>query len=44
MCPTYDNDLAKLQKIYSEPELEWLRLVVDHIIMDTEDKWVEWLF
>ena len=36
--PTYENDqLAKLQKTYSEPEMEWLRLVAEHLV-DQEDK------
>jgi len=38
LSPLYDNDLAKIQKQYSEPELEWLRLVVEYIIMDTDDR------
>jgi len=39
MAPMYENEsLAKLQKQYTEPELEWLRLVADYIIVDTDDK------
>merc|ERR1712013_759444 len=38
MAPTFENDtIAKLQKIYGEPELEWLKLVAGHLV-DSEDK------
>ena len=37
--PAYDNDqLAKLQKHYGEPELEWLKLVATHLVENTEEK------
>jgi len=38
LCTTYPNeDLAKLQKQYTEPELEWLKLVADEIIINSAD-------
>ena len=37
--PAFDNEqLAKLQKHYGEPELEWLKLVCTHLIENTEDR------
>lgn len=39
MAPMYENEsIAKLQKVYGEPELEWLKLVVSHLIENTEDR------
>jgi len=33
MCPTYENEaIAKLQKHYGEPELEWLKLVAGFLV------------
>eukprot|EP00092_Neocalanus_flemingeri_P015035 GFUD01016239.1.p1 GENE.GFUD01016239.1~~GFUD01016239.1.p1 ORF type:complete len:273 (-),score=89.04 GFUD01016239.1:92-910(-) len=38
MAPTYENEsIAKLQKNYGEPELEWLKLVAGHLV-ETEDR------
>jgi len=38
LCTMYPNDdLAKLQKQYTEPELEWLKLVADLIVLETPD-------
>jgi len=38
MAPIYENEpIAKLQKTYGEPELEWLKLVAGHLV-DTEDR------
>jgi len=38
LCHMYANDdLAKLQKQYTEPELEWLKLVADLIVLETPD-------
>jgi len=39
MAPMYENEtIAKLQKVYGEPELEWLKLVCSHLIENTEDR------
>lgn len=36
---TEENEaIAKLQKHYSEPELEWLKLVCEYLIDETEDR------
>ena len=38
MAPTFENEaIAKLQRNYGEPELEWLKLVAGHLV-DSEDK------
>ena len=38
LAPTFENvQLARLQMNYSEPELEWLKLVAEHLV-DSEDK------
>ena len=40
LAPTFENvQLARLQKNYTEPELEWLRLVAEHLV----DRW-EFIF
>jgi len=37
MAPTYENEsIAKLQKNYGEPELEWLKLVAGHLVESEE--------
>jgi len=38
LAPTFENEpIAKLQKNYNETELEWLKLVAEHLV-DTDEK------
>ena len=38
LAPTYENEqIAKLQKNFTEPELEWLKIVAEHLV-DSEEK------
>ena len=33
LAPTFENEpIAKLQRNFAEPELEWLKLVVEHLV------------
>lgn len=39
LVPTEENEaIAKLQKHYTEPELEWLKLVCEYLIDETDDR------
>ena len=38
LTPTYENEIAKLQRNYTEPELEWLKLVAEHLVYTSADK------
>jgi len=38
MRPTYEVEaVAKLQRVYGEPELEWLKLAVTHLVEQSQD-------
>ena len=33
LAPTFENEpIAKLQRNFAEPELEWLKLVAEHLV------------
>jgi len=38
LAPTFENEIAKLQRIYTEPELEWLKIVAEHLVYNSADK------
>ena len=38
LAPSYENEIAKQQKNYAEPELEWLKIVAEHLVYSSADK------